>query len=550
MSEFITQIDAGMGFTGEVQASTLAHPEEWFFDALTWGRSDSGETVNPITALSHGPVWQAVNIRSGDMAQIPVHVYKKTGDRKSVLQESHPVEWLLNHEPNPWQTPTVFTETLESWALLWGNGCAWIVRNGAGQPIALIPLMPDRTHPRWLEGEWWIETDFGNGERILLDYNDVFHRRGLATDGFWGLSVVEVAKNVIGGGLALRKHGNRTFKNSARPAGALTNPGQKPSPEVMAEHRRQIEAIHSGSENAGKWLMLYGGTTFSPMSMSNADAQWLEAMDLDREFVAGIFLLPPYKLGAMKNAAVRANVEQQKLEYYGSTLSLPLKKSKEEIHRKLFSYSERRLMRLYAEYDLSDILRGDMASTMSFLSVGVQMEILSQNEARDWLGYDALPGGDTPRNPSINPIEKQSPSEPKQPARREDHPPPDEAKQAVRAMVQGQVTALLLAESKAVEKAANPDIESNFLRWSEKYYGSYLDASAYFLDTPCRVARALGMGQCDWRAVCSEHARASLNRITAMAGICTKDSLPSVGKEIGKSIREQADMLASGILGD
>lgn len=548
MNEFITQIDAGMGFTGEVQASTLAHPQEWFFEALSGGStSDSGERVNPTTALTHGPVWQAVNIRSGDMAQIPVHVYKKTGDRKSVLQESHPVEWLLNHEPNPWQTPTVFTETLESWALLWGNGCAWIVRNGAGQPIALIPLMPDRTHPRWIEGAWWIETDFGDGKKVLLDYNDVFHRRGLATDGFWGLSVVEVAKNVIGGGLALRKHGNKTFKNSARPAGALTNPGQKPSPEVMAEHRRQIEAIHSGSENAGKWLMLYGGTTFSPMSMSNADAQWLEAMDLDREFVAGIFLLPPYKLGAMKNAAVRANVEQQKLEYYSGTLSLPLKKSKEEIHRKLFNYSERRLMRLYAEYDLSDVLRGDMASTMAYLSVGVQMEILSQNEARDWLGYDALPGGDTPRNPSINPIDKQSPSEPKPPARREDHPPPDEAKQAVRSLVEGQVAAMLEVEACAVERGI--PAARNATKWAENYYERYTEMAKNFLAVPCQLAGTLGCDPADWRTVVSTHARDSLNRFLAMAGIATKDSLPGISKEFAASVREQAGSMSAAILG-
>ena len=93
-----------------------------------------------------------------------------------------------------------------AWALLWGNGCSYIVRDNGGRPVSFIPLMPDRTYPRLVEGEWWVETDFGDGKRVPLPYEDVFHVRGLATDGFWGLSAVQVAKNVIGGGLALRKH--------------------------------------------------------------------------------------------------------------------------------------------------------------------------------------------------------------------------------------------------------------------------------------------------------------------------------------------------------
>lgn len=551
MNELITQFDAGMHYTGEVQGSALSgtwHPEQWLLDDLTWGQSDSGERVNPVTALSHGPVWQAVNIIAGDVSQLPLHVMKRTDDRKHIRQDAHPVEWLLAHEPNEFQTPSVWKEWTMATALLWGNSCSWILRDGAGRPSMLWPLMPDRTSPQLYRfqdergpyQEWWIETDLGDGKKFPIPYSDIFHVRGLSHDGFWGLSVVDVAKQVIATGLALRKHGNRTFKNSARPAGALENPGKQPPPEVRAQYRQEIEAMHSGSENAGRWLFLWGGTKFTPMSMSNSDAQWLEAKDFDREEVASLFNLPPYKLGAMKNAAVRANVEQQALEYVNGTLNKPLLRIKEEIHRKMFSFGERRLMRLYAEWDLTDLLRGDMAAQAAFFASGITNEYLTKNEVRvDWLGLDAMPGGDELKNPAINPAEKKEPEKKAE--------PPSEAKEAAKDLVSHQVIALLDAEARAVEKACSGG--GNVVRWAENYYESYQRAASHFLERTCKVASATGLGACDWRRASAEHARESLNRLLAMSGIATTDGLAQMGRDFAETTRDQRERFLHSILG-
>lgn len=543
MNEFITQIDAGMGFTGEVQASTLSPPEEWFFEALTWGRSDSGETVNPSTALTHGPVWQAVNILAGDVGQLPIQVFRKT-DKIRQRDDQHPVDRLLTQEPNPYQTPAIWKETMMAWALLWGNGCSYIIRDNGGRPMAFMPLMPDRTFPRMVEGEWWIETDFGDGKRIPLPYVDVFHVRGLATDGFWGLSAVHVAKNVIGGGLALRKHGNKTFKNSARPGMALTMEGKAPAPEVQAELRRQIQSLHSGADNAGNWLLLYGGAKAEQMSMSNADAQWLEAMDLDREFIAGLFGVPPYRLGAMKNSAVRANVEQQNTDYMNTSLSRHLNKIREEGERKLFNLGERRLRRVYLKWIVEAFLRGDLAARGAYYAQAKAGEWMTTNEIREIEDMNPIAGGDVLKNPAINPATSKEP----EPQRREEPKAPDEAKQTARALVEGQVAAMLEVEACAVERGI-PSAR-NATKWSENYYERYNDIAANFLTVPCKAASALGCSPADWRAVVALHARDSLNRFLAMAGIATKESLPDIAREFAASIREQKQAMTAAILGD
>ena len=127
-------IDTFAGTVPEVNALN----EERFFSPLFGAPSQSGETVNPNTSITHAPVWQAVNILAGDMAQIPIEVVRNEGESK-IVDDSHPVHWLFNHEPNSWQTPGEWMETMMLYALLWGNGISVIQRKGT-EPVALLPL--------------------------------------------------------------------------------------------------------------------------------------------------------------------------------------------------------------------------------------------------------------------------------------------------------------------------------------------------------------------------------------------------------------------------
>lgn len=534
-----------MSGVGEVNAmSTLARPEEWFFEAMTWGQSDAGEVVNPRTALTHGPVWQAVNILAGDVGQLPLHVYQKS-ERKRTRLDKHPVEWLLANEPNPYQTPAVWKETMMAWALLWGNGCSLILRDGAGRPSMLVPLMPDRTRPLNVDGEWWIQTDFGDGKQIPLPYEDVFHVRGLATDGFWGVSAIEVAKNVIGGGMALRKYQNNIFKNGARPGGALTSLGKEPNAEVRREYRENLEKIHAGANNSGKWLMLWNGTTFTPMSMSNVDAQTMQLMDLDREFVASLFNLPPYKLGAMKNSSTRANMEQQGTDYLNTSLSRHLNKIREEGERKLFTLPERRQRRIYLKWIVEAFLRGDLQARGAYYSQAKTGEWMTTNEIRELEDMDAIEGGDELRNPAINPAEQQK-SDEKPPV----EPESDEtSKNLSRGLIGVQVSAMLETEAKALIKASGPDGARNFCRWASNYYEAYPKMARNFLELPTEIAIRGGFEAANWLSAVELHARDSLQAVLGLTDLVGKSGLAGVIEERADVVRGLTEQLTQTVLG-
>lgn len=527
-----------MHLTGEVQASTLAHPEEWFFDALTWGSSDSGETVNAVSALSHGPVWQAINILAGDVGQLPWHKMIKT-DGGAERDPEHPTEWLIAEQPNAWQTPSVWRELMMSWALGWGNGISGVIRNGKGER-EFLPFLPDRTS--FVQDEQYgylITTRLADHRMIAAAPDEVFHIRGLTSNGFWGLSAVQTCKNVIGHGLALQRHGNTTFKNGARIGGILESPGAPPPPEVRAQYRSEWESLHSGGANAGRVAMLYGGMQFKAAAMSNDDAQWLDARRLDREYVASLFNLPAFKLNALEHSAVRANLEEQNRDYFNTSLSRWLNRFNEEAKRKLLSMNERRSRKHFYRWFPEAFLRGDIQKRYAAYSQAIASRFMNPNEVREKEDLNRYEGGDDYKNPAIDKAAEQE-----KPAPEEGD---DEVKELAKSLMRNQVAALLETEANTVQKVAAS--KGNFIKWVDNYYENYSKLAKNFLDLPCQLAVKSGFAAADWRAATYDHAHQSQTALLAMAGLADKQSLPEIGEQAADSIRVQADQLTAAILG-
>lgn len=392
-----TEVFAGASGVFEApQMTGLARPSDWFVD---WVRgqqtSEAGVSVNETTILTHGPVWQAVNILAGDMGLIPFNVRKRTAPDTYVVAENHPVQRVMTVKANAFQTPAIWREWAEATALIWGNSLSYIQRNGGGQIVGLFPLPPQYCgYDLDEEGLPFYHVMHPTRGEHKYELDEVYHIRGLTSDGFWGYRLAEVAAGVVGHGLALRKHGNSTFRNSSKPGGVLQHPG-KPGEDARKNMRREWEEVHKGAENAGKIAVLWEGMTFNPYAINNVDFQWLEAMRLDREQVAGIFNLPPHKLGALENAAVRSNLEEQNREYYNTSLARHVNKFREEANDKLLGRPD-----LDVRPDPAEILRGDLHTQMETAQIAIASTVWSPNEARVWMGFNPRDGGDEFANPN------------------------------------------------------------------------------------------------------------------------------------------------------
>lgn len=363
------------------------------------GTSTSGKHVSQFSAMQISAVYACVRILAESIAGLPLYMYTLDDKGAKVKAEDHPLYFLLHDEPNPEMTSFVFRETLMTHLLLWGNAYAQIIRNGKGEVIALYPLMPnrmevDRDENGQLYYQYTISSDDPKtmkGTVVTLSPRDVLHIPGLGFDGLVGYSPIAMTKNAIGMSIATEEYGAKFFENGANPSGILIHPGVIKDPEKI---RKSWNASFGGTKNAGKVAVLEEGMTYTPISISPNEAQFLETRKFQIDEIARIFRVPAHLIGDLEHATF-SNIEQQSLEYVIYTLDPWIKRWEQSMRRALLSDDEKK--KYYIRFNVDGLLRGDYASRMTGYATARQNGWMSANDIRKMENLDLIPeeeGGD------------------------------------------------------------------------------------------------------------------------------------------------------------
>ncbi|AER56927.1 HK97 family phage portal protein [Pseudoxanthomonas spadix BD-a59] len=340
--------------------------------------SASGQFVDARSVESVSTAFSAVNLIAGTVASLPLHVYRRldNGDRERASE--HPLASILGARPNSVQTAFELREMMTAQCLLHGNAFAEIRTDAAGTVAELRPIHPrDVTVVRLANGRHRYDVSTDGRVRSLLA-EEVLHLRDRSDDGLVGRSRVQASRETLGGALALQAHGNRSFANSARLSGVLQTSGILTAEQVkrLGESWR---AQYAGADNVGKTAILEGGLSFSPLSMSNEDAQWLQAQQFSVEEVARLFNVPPVLLGDLRHANFSNSVEMMR-HFVTVTLRPWLTRWEQALERSLLGPIARG--RYYVEHSAEGLLRGDAVNRADFYAKGISAGWLLPSEAR------------------------------------------------------------------------------------------------------------------------------------------------------------------------
>ncbi|MCH3972865.1 MAG: phage portal protein [Oscillospiraceae bacterium] len=357
-----------------------------------FGSSSSGKAVTERSAMQISAVYACVRVLSEAIASLPLHLYRYTDKNSKEKAVDHPLYPLLHDEPNSEMTSFIFRETLMTHLLLWGNAYAQIIRNGRGEVTALYPLMANRMRvDRDENGHLYYEYQMSTSDAptmkagtVRLTPSDVLHIPGLGFDGLVGYSPIAMAKNSIGMAMATEEYGATFFKNGANPSGILSMPGVVKDPEKI---RNSWEAGFGGSSNSNKVAILEEGMTYTPISISPEQAQFLETRKFQLDEIARIFRIPPHMIGDLEHATF-SNIEQQSLEFVTYTLEPWLVRWEQSMQRSLLSPEEKKSY--FIRFNVDGLLRGDYQSRMNGYSTGIQNGIFSVNDVRELENMDLL----------------------------------------------------------------------------------------------------------------------------------------------------------------
>lgn len=361
---------------------TLERLDGW----TTEGALDTGQTG----AMKLSAVNRCVECISDSMAKLPIFIM----DGKTREHIDHPLMELLERRPNEAMTPSVYKKLMEANRLLHGNGYAAILRSAANaRPVELLPLPPECVTP-WLDERgrlWYFYTDPRTGSRRRLSQWDVLHYKAYSRDGINGISVLSRAKEVVEAARAAQQYEGKFYKQGGQPVGVLSVEGQL-NPEAKDKVRQEWQKVHSGVDNAFKVAVLDLGLKYTPISVSQKDAQFVESRAVSVEDIARFFGVPLNKLMAGKQA-YNSN-EQNATDYVMNTLHPIVSQCEEEDTYKLLFDSELS-RRLQIRRNMMAELRGDTNTRGAWYRIMREVGVYSVNDIRDLEDVPRVTGGDT-----------------------------------------------------------------------------------------------------------------------------------------------------------
>ena len=356
----------------------------------------AGVTVNETTALTFGAVFAARRILSESLGVLPIEIFerKKNGDKEA--RRDHWAYELAHNRPNNEMDPAVFQETKQNHIVGWGHGVSRLKMGARGRISEMIPLHPDRSWPERKNGELIVRhhPQAGGPDQILKS-DEALIIPGLGADGVRGYSPIRTAARSIGIALATLEFATKFFDNGAWFGGTVETE-QSLTDKAYARINEDI-VKGGGIINAFKPLVLDEGLKFNQMNMPREDMLLLSVLKWGVTEIARIYRIPNYMLN--EGNPTFNNIAQLSLDFVKWTLMIWLVKWQQQLSRKLFVGADRG--KLFAEFNLNAILRGDLEGQFNALMTGRQGEWLSINDIRRILNYNGIgPEGDTYQNPN------------------------------------------------------------------------------------------------------------------------------------------------------
>lgn len=354
-------------------------------------------------AMKLSAVDRCIELISDSLGKMPIYVMDRN-TRKRI--PDHPLNEMLTVRPNSLQTPFAAKKMMEANRLN-GNGYALIVRDERSlSPKELIPVPRELVSPQ-LDGAgrlWYSVIHPFTGEALPPVHSmDMLHTMAYSHNGYTGISVLERASEVISAGRAAQQYNLNYYANGGQPGGVLqtdtdlsgdttvTVDGQTRTVSKKDLMRAEWEKRHAGPSNAQRIAVLDLGLKYTPIAVSNRDAQFVEQSELSVQDIARFFGVPLYKLQSGKQS-YNSN-EQNAIEYVVGTLHPIVAQWEEELTYKLLTPAEIR-KGLRIRVNLMAELRGDNASRANWYRVMRETGAFSVN---DILALEDMPdveGGD------------------------------------------------------------------------------------------------------------------------------------------------------------
>lgn len=397
-----------------VKNFTLADLDKAMMEQFRGSPVHSGVRVNEETALRFTTVWTCIRILAETLGSLPFEVFRNLPGGGREEAEDHPVHALIKSAPNPDMVSQTWRETMQGHIAASGNGYSLLTLNGRGQPVDIYPWDWHQMRPVRNKNTGLLEYELRDrGKPEIWPAERVLHIPGLGYDGIEGYSVISLAREAIGIGLAMTEFSARFYGQGMNVGGIIETQGEL-SPTARKELQEFYDQQGAGLANSWRPLILEFGQKWSRIPMPLKDAQFVEGFKLTDAQTAGIFRIPLHMVNEL-DRATHSNVEHLFLQFVQLTMLPWATRWEQACNRRLFTRRERE-QGYYVKFNFSALLRGDAKSRAEALHIMRQDGVINADQ---WLALEDMnpqPGGIGQRhltNGNMIPVDAAGVSQPK-----------------------------------------------------------------------------------------------------------------------------------------
>lgn len=343
--------------------------------------------LNTLPTMSLSSVFACVELISNSVAELPVNVNTEQEGKTTTLP-THAIYDMFN---NSLLTKYMLIKMMITDMLLYGDGFAYIERDGAGTPKKLVYC------PHGTVSIMYNDFDVKNYYYLVpqlkagkIEPINMLHFIKNSKDGVHGIGVIQYAKDTLKLAGYTEDAAERYFSSGCHVSGILktSDPRQKVTSEQSSEILSSWRM--SQGKNGNGIAIVTGGLDYTPVSSNSKDAQLLESRLFNLQDICRFFNISPVMVGDLSHSSY-STIEATLLEFVTHTLSPYIIMCEEEMTRKLIKPSEKNL---YINLDENFKLRSDKKSQAQYLTKLVSGGIISVNEARSILGFNKMDDAD------------------------------------------------------------------------------------------------------------------------------------------------------------
>lgn len=334
-----------------------------------------------LTAFS-----RAVELIAGTIAGLPLKAYEESGEtRRDVLS-------FLDQPQGPYAISAYqWVEMVVIHLVVYREAFLLHVYNGAGILVGFWPVHPDAVAKvEWVGPRKRFMVTDGNGEQKAYDDTQMTQVMGPNAYGTRGVPLYRSHRRVFQTAIAGEQAAARSF-TGALIAGLVTTIADDDMDEGEAKViKESLNAKLMGPDHASDIAFVNRELKFTPWTMSNADAQFIESRQHEVEEFARMTGVPPHLLAAIeKQTSWGTGVAEQNIGLARYCL---------------MSYTSRLEAALspllpdgqFAEFDYKGFLQGSPADEIKLLLEQVKGGLLTADEARAIMNRPPLPAQPAP----------------------------------------------------------------------------------------------------------------------------------------------------------